>query len=74
MLKQKIKKLAQKATVFGTVALASTYSMADGLGDLGGAANFAEGKTAITAVAVGLGGFLVFALVAKSVLGFFKRA
>lgn len=74
MLKQKLKNLAQKSVVVGTVALTSAYSMADGLGDLGGAANFAEGKTAITAVAVGLGGFLVFGLVAKSILGFFKRA
>ncbi|MXN87699.1 hypothetical protein [Pasteurella canis] len=73
MFKNKIKNIARKATVVGTVALASTYSMAEGLGDLGNAANFAEGKTAITAVAVGLGGFLVFGLVAKAILGFFKR-
>ncbi|HDX0976818.1 hypothetical protein H2512_03305 [Pasteurella multocida] len=74
MIKHKIKKFARKATVVGTVALASASSMAEGLADLGGAANFSDGKTAITAVAVGLGGFLVFGLVAKSILGFFKRA
>ncbi|HHE3607750.1 TPA: hypothetical protein ACPDS2_001333 [Pasteurella multocida] len=74
MIKHKIKKFARKATVVGTVALASASSMAAGLSDLGNAADFGDGKTAITAVAVGLGGFLVFGLVAKSILGFFKRA
>ncbi|HDR1195569.1 TPA: hypothetical protein QB626_002103 [Pasteurella multocida] len=74
MFKGKIKKFARKATVLGSVALASGYSAAAGLADLGQAANFDDGKTAITAVAVGLGGFLVFGLVAKSILGFFKRA
>ena len=73
MLK-KINHLSTRLAVVTTVALASTGAFADGLGDIAAGANFSDGKTAITAVAVGLGGFLLFGLVARNILGFFKKA
>lgn len=71
----KMKKTFNNACiVVGSTLAVSVPSFAAGLGDLGQSADFTEGKTAITAVAVGLGGFLIFMLVARSILSFFKRA
>lgn len=71
----KIKRVATNACIFTGVTLAlSAPSFAEGISDLATSADFSEGKTAVAAVAVGLGGFLIFMLVARSVLSFFKRA
>lgn len=72
MLKQ-IKNLAKKATVAGTLALVSASSFAAGLGDIGTNIDFSDGKAAVTAVTVAVAGFLVVGLVARYILGFFKR-
>ena len=68
-----IKKLVKKATVAGSLALVSASSFAAGFGDIGSNIDFSDGKAAITAVTVAIAGFLVMGLVARYILGFFKR-
>ena len=71
MLKQ-IKNLAKKATVAGSLALVSASSFAAGFSDVANV-DFSDGKAAVTAVTVAVAGFLVVAMVARYILGFFKR-
>ena len=68
-----IKKLVKKATVAGSLALVSASSFAAGFGDIGSNIDFSDGKAAVTAVTVAIAGFLVIGLVARYILGFFKR-
>ena len=68
-----IKNLVKKATVAGSLALVSASSFAAGFGDIGTNIDFSDGKAAVTAVTVAVAGFLVVGLVARYILGFFKR-
>lgn len=72
-MSQQLKKLAAKAVALGTLTMASASSFAAGYADIGANIDFTDGKTAVTAVVIGIAGFLIFGMVGRYILSFFKR-
>lgn len=72
-MSEQLKKLAAKAVALGTLTMASASSFAAGYADIGQNMDFSDGKTAVTAVVVGIAGFLIFGMVGRYILSFFKR-
>lgn len=72
-MKIQTKKALKILAVTSALALVAGTANAAGLGDIATNIDMSEGKTAVTGVAVALGGFLVFGLAARYILGFLKR-
>nr|DAS91748.1 MAG TPA: hypothetical protein [Inoviridae sp.] len=72
-MSKQLKKLATKAVALGTLTMASASSFAAGYADIGANIDFTDGKTAVTAVVIGIAGFLIFGMVGRYILSFFKR-
>lgn len=68
-LKKWVKYLIPSAVLL----VVSTPTFANSLGAIAQGIDMSEGKTAVAGVAVALGGFLVFGLAARYILGFLKR-
>lgn len=69
----KVKKGLKVLAPVAVLAAVSTSSHAAGLADIAANIDMSDGKAAVTGVAVALGGFLVFGLAARYILGFLKR-
>ena len=72
-MSKQFKKLAAKAVALSALTMASASSFAAGIGDIASQIDLSDGKSAVIAAGVALGGFLVIGLVVRYVLGFFKR-
>ena len=70
---QNLKKWGKALGTVAILATVSATSHAAGLGDIATGIDMAEGKNAVSGVAVALGGFLVFGLAARYILGFLTR-
>ena len=61
-MSKQFKKLAAKAVALSALTMASASSFAAGIGDIASQIDLSDGKAAVIAAGVALGGFLVIGL------------